>query len=93
MPNVTAFSQLVNALHPGATGRDLVSLLDGKAERTRVLHWAAGRRGTPQWAIDLLRAKLKRKHEHERAIANSLSAGPGKQAGTLNLLRYRARRA
>jgi hypothetical protein len=92
---VTPFAALVEVLHPGAGGRTIVKLLDGRAERTRVLHWKAGRRGTPQWAIDLLRRKLAERHAQELevdAIAAAAPPRPGLRAGAKNLAAYNARR-
>ena len=91
MASVTPFAQLIEALKPGATGKDIVALLDGKAERTRALHWRAGRRGSPQWAVDLLRSKLRQRHEQERAIADRQIVGPGSKAGARNLAVWQAR--
>ena len=88
----TPFAQTVEALRPGATGKDLVELLDGKAERTLALHWKAGRANPPQWAIDLLCDKLARRHAAERSAALQMKTGPGRKAGTRNLLAYMARR-
>lgn len=95
MQPATPFSQLANILHPGATGKDLVALLDGKANRTTALHWRSGRRGVPQWAIDTLRHKLRQRHEHERSIADQFESIPersGLRAGAKNLAAYLARR-
>lgn len=79
-------------LKPGATGSDMVALLDGKAGRTVALDWKAGRYGPPAWAIELLRDKLARRHELERAIANKAKPGPGLKAGARNLAAYLATR-
>ena len=95
MLHATPFSRLVEVLRPGATGRDLVELLDGKANRTTALHWRSGRRGVPQWAIEILRDKLRRRHERERLIADhiaTLPERPGLRAGAKNLAAYLARR-
>ena len=92
MAELTPFGALIEALKPGATGRDIVELLDGRAERTLALHWKAGRWLPPAWAVDLLRAKLERRHELERAIASQAKAGPGRKAGTRNIMAYNARR-
>jgi hypothetical protein len=95
LPADTPFAELAEVLHPGATGTDLAALLDGKAGRTVVLAWKAGRRGTPQWAIDLLREKLRQRHERERAISDKAAAAParpGLKAGAKNLAAYLARR-
>lgn len=89
----TPFAELVDILKPGATGSDMVALLDGRTQRTRTLDWKAGRYGPPAWAIDLLRAKLRQRHEKESAIAARAKPGPGLQAGAKNLAVYLARRA
>lgn len=89
----TPFAELINVLKPGATGADMVALLDGRAQRTRALDWKAGRYGPPAWAIDLLRAKLQQRHEKESAIAARAKPGPGLRAGAKNLAEYLARRS
>ncbi len=91
MRDATPFSQVVEILQPGATGRDLVELLDGRAQRTTALHWRSGRRGAPTWAIDLLRHKLRQRLELATAIGAQMKAGPGKKAGTRNIMAYMAR--
>jgi hypothetical protein len=80
-------------LKPGATGRDIAELLDHRAKRTRVLGWKAGRRGPPQWAIDLLVARLTARNARDLAIAAKVKAGPGLKAGARNLAAYRVRKA
>jgi len=92
MAHCTPFAALVETLRPGATGKDLVELLDGRAPRLNALHWRAGRAGPPAWAIDLLRDKLYQRHERERAIADKAKPGPGLRAGAKNLAAYLARR-
>jgi hypothetical protein len=91
--HVTPFAALVEAISPGAGGRTIVKLLDGRAERTCTLHWKAGRRGPPAWALDLLRSKLAAKHELERSIAAKAVAGPGIVAGAANLAKWRVEQA
>jgi hypothetical protein len=96
---VTTFKAGVDLLHPNATGRDLVTLLDGKAKRTAALNWYAGTRQPPQWACHLLASKI---NAHYRplqakldAIATQLEQAPerpGLKAGAINLARWRARR-
>ena len=92
MVQATPFAALIEAVHPGATGRHLVELLDRKAHRTTALDWRSGRRNPPQWAIDTLRAKLMARHERELAIIDGAKAGPTKRAGARNLATYLARR-
>ena len=90
----TIFFELVETLHPGATGKTLVDLLDGKAGRVQALHWYAGRRGVPRWAIDLLAAKVQaRASAIERTLEAARSAPEriGLSAGARNLAAWRAR--
>jgi hypothetical protein len=88
----TPFAELANVLKPGASGRDIAELLDNKVSRHLALHWKAGRSMPPAWAIDLLRGKLARRHEQERAIADKAKPGPGLKAGARNLAAYLAAR-
>lgn len=92
---MSPFRQAVDCLHPGATGRDLVELLDGRAKRNAALHWYAGRNNPPPWALQLLAAKLRASAEPLRAIARDLERipeRPGLRAGAKNLAAYLARR-
>jgi hypothetical protein len=91
---LTLFAELVNALHPGAGGRTIVKLLDGKARRTTILDWRSGRRGTPQWALDLLAAKLRAQGIERLTLAERASRAPprpGLSAGAKNLAAWKAR--
>lgn len=95
MQAVTAFSRAVEILKPGATGRDIAALLNHRAERTLTLHWKAGRRRPPPWALHLLAAKIRASAEERRSIAEELEAlpeRPGLKAGARNLAEYLARR-
>ena len=92
---VTPLFELANILRPGATGKDLVELLDGRAERTQALHWRAGRRGTPTWALQLLADKIERDARERLEQANRARQAkerPGLKAGALNLAKWKARR-
>lgn len=96
LADATHFAQLLEVLHPGATGKAIVALLDGKANRTTALAWRSGRRGTPQWVIDLLADKVRRRQEIETQIverAKQAPPRPGRKAGAINLARYRQRSA
>ena len=86
------FAELVEVLKPGATGSDIAKMLDGKANRRRALHWKAGRAKPPAWACDMLKEKLRQRHERERKIADRLEPGPGLKAGARNLAEYLARK-
>lgn len=43
--------------------RAMLEALDNQATWGQIKHWRAGRRQVPQWAIDLLKRKLARRHE------------------------------
>ena len=93
MPDVTLFRSAVESLKPGATGTDMVALLDGKVKRTTALEWKAGRKHAPQWALHLLAQKIERETAPRMDLAARLKAAPeriGKRAGAINLARYRA---
>lgn len=93
MKPATPLFELANTLRPGATGKDLVELLDGKVERTVALHWRSGRRGTPAWALQLLADKIERDARERLERANRLrqtKERPGLKAGALNLRKYHA---
>jgi hypothetical protein len=93
---LTAFPLAVEALLPGATGSQIAALLDHKAKRTTVLQWVAGRHPAPRWAMDILAAKHRARAAMHLAIAETADKakpGPGKKAGTRNLLKWKAERA
>lgn len=92
---VTPLAQLANILKPGATGTDLVTMLDDKVERTLALHWRSGRRGTPRWALELLAAKIQARASAMQQVAESIRSvpdRPGLSAGAKNLAAWHARR-
>jgi hypothetical protein len=91
----TPFAELLNVLHPGATGKAIVEILDGKTNRTTALHWRSGRRRAPKWVIALLADKLRQRQAREAAIADRAIRAPerpGLKAGAKNLAAYLARR-
>ena len=92
---LTPFAELAYTLNPGATGKDIVQLLDGRAERTLTLHWRAGRAHAPSWALQLLADKIEREARERLAIADRLRQTKerlGLSAGALNLRKYHASR-
>lgn len=96
MIDVPVFRRAIDALQVKTTGRDLVTLLDGRAKRTAALHWYAGRRAAPKWVLDLLAVKLRAKATKPATIAAELERLPprlGQRAGAKNLAAYLARRA
>ncbi len=95
MNAVTPFARAAQTLRPGATGRDLVQLLDGRAKRSVALHWYAGRRQAPQWSLQLLAAKIRQQIAEPAKLATELETAPerlGIRAGANNIQRWRARR-
>lgn len=95
MQIVTPFARAIEALEPGAGGRAISKLLDGRATRHAALNWKAGRRAAPKWALDLLAVKLRAKAAKPVTIAAELERIPprlGQRAGAKNLAEYLARR-
>jgi len=91
----TLFAEAVEALQPGAGGRAIVKLLNGKAKRTSVLDWRSGRRQAPQWALRSLADQHRALANYHAALADQLDAQkerPGLSAGALNLAKWRARK-
>lgn len=91
--DTTTFSRAVTALQPGATGSDLVRLLNGKAKRTTALDWLAGRYHAPAWALHMLADALEHRTSKQQMIINEIrqtKERPGKRAGALNLAKYLA---
>lgn len=91
MADITLFSRAIEALQPGASGRDMSALLDGKASRHAALNWKAGRCHAPQWALDILADKIEARFAIVLHQIKTAKPRPGKQAGAINLARYRAR--
>jgi hypothetical protein len=86
----TPFARIVDRIKPGATGRDIVELLDGRVQRTVALNWRSGRRAPPQWAIDRLRQRWQAIEQAAAADLAQLRPGPGLKAGARNLAAWRA---
>jgi len=92
---VTLFARAIETLQPGAGGRSIAKLLDGRVSRHCALNWKAGRRQAPKWALDILAAKIRAHTTNPLAIAAELEATPerlGLKAGAINLARWRAHR-
>lgn len=71
---------------------DLVALFHGKANRTTIANWKAGRHPPPQWAIDRLHQIAGQLESDLRADLDKLKPGPGLKAGARNLAAYLAAR-
>jgi len=72
--------------------RDPVSFFDHRADRTTIANWKAGRHPPPAWAVDRLRLRWQELETHGRAILQRIPKGPGRKAGTRNIMAWRARR-
>jgi hypothetical protein len=95
---VPAFSLAVEQLLPGATGSQIAALLDHRTSRELANHWKAGRRTPAPWALDILERKVRDRANAlqstlERLRVAKAKPGPGKKAGTRNLLKWKAERA
>lgn len=92
---LTAFRAAVETLKPGATGSDMVRLLDHRVKRTTALEWKAGRVHAPRWALELLAAKILADAVPKIKVARQLQEmpeRPGLKAGARNLAVYLANR-
>jgi hypothetical protein len=93
LPHETAFSRALEIVAPRASGRQLVPLFDGKANRTTILNWRNGRRAVPHWAIEILRhihATKGAELDNHLREATQKETGPGKRAGAINIKRWNA---
>ena len=89
----TLFSELVNALQPGAGGRAIATMLGNKVDRTTALGWRRGHRAAPKWALHMLADELERRARAQLAIASRAhneKERVGMSAGALNLRKYHA---
>lgn len=69
---------------------DLVEVFNGRANRTTIANWKAGRHPPPQWAIDRLRQLADEFVGDMQADLDKLKPGPGLKAGARNLAAYLA---
>ena len=83
-----AIDRAIRTLAPNDRPQTLVDLFDGRANYHTIRSWRRGQVGTPQWALDLISAKL----EGPLAALKREKAGPGIKAGFGNLGAYRAAR-
>jgi len=87
------FRAAMSRLAPGCGSRRLVPWFDGRATPPQIADWLSGRRNVPQWAIDLINAKLAARYESERQATAQIKTGPGSaKAGAYALARWRASR-
>jgi len=71
---------------------DPVAFFGRRADRTTIAHWKAARRTVPEWARDALRSRWRALELEAARDLDALPAGPGKKAGTRNIMAYNARR-
>ena len=88
LPEQTAFAVAVERIGK----RNLVELFEGRANRTTIANWKAGRHPAPQWAIDRLQQEWQAIDTATREALSRIPLGPTKRAGALNIQRYNARR-
>jgi len=91
----TLFLEAIETLQPGAGGRAIVELLDGRVQRCTALDWKAGRTHAPKWALELLADKIEARLQPPASTVRRLRQTkdrPGKKAGAINLARWLASR-
>ena len=72
--------------------RDLKALFANRVASTTISNWRAGRRAMPAWAIDRIRQRWHQLESEARADLAQMKTGPGKKAGTRNIMAWNARR-
>lgn len=87
-----AFSAAIDQLYPHASGRQLISLFEGKVAHSTIVNWRAGRRGIPRWAIDRVRVELRQRFEPLDHALEHAKERLGLKAGALNLAKWKARK-
>ena len=88
MSEQTPFAMMLDL----ARVKDPVSFFDGRANRTTIANWKAGRHPAPQWAIDRLHQSWQELETIGRHTLQQIKTGPGRKAGTRNIMAYMARR-
>lgn len=71
---------------------DPTAFFAGRVHRTTIANWKAGRHPVPQWAIDALRQRWQELDTIAHQKIARIKAGPGRKAGTRNIMAYLARR-
>ena len=82
---VPPIARVIRSLVPSGRYCDMVALFDGRAPIETIRKWRQGRRAPPQWAIEILRARI----NALQADANAITSGPGKSA--MPLMAWHAR--
>lgn len=95
-PSLTAaqkIDQAVNLLMPGARRKALAALVDSRVHWETVRAWRDGRNRPPQWALDLINAKLMAHGARYLELANTPAPAFNRKGAIENLNRYRAAQA
>lgn len=80
--------RVIRLLAPNDRPETIRALFDGRASHHTIRDWRRGKAPAPQWALDLLGAKL----SAPLASLQKEKAGPGIKAGFGNLNAWRAAR-
>ena len=86
----------IRLLLPRPTIAGLVELFDSRVTYDAIKSWRQERRNTPQWAIDLLAAKIQARADYLAHGARRIAAiipGPGRIAAAANIRAWNERRA
>lgn len=67
-------------------------LFGNRVHKSTISNWIAGRYAPAQWAVDRVQQEILRQNAEAAAIAEAAKAGPGRKAGTRNIMAYNARR-
>jgi hypothetical protein len=87
-PPKTPFAEMLELVRV----TDPVAFFQYRADRTTIANWKAGRAPAPQWAIERLRQHWNDLTTHGIRTLQSIRIGPGRKAGTKNIMAYNARR-
>ena len=79
--NAVLLDRLINQLCPGARGKDLLVLFQHRTTKQKICDWRKGRRWPPAWALDILRAELKRQQDEAKELFRQIPVGPGRLSG------------
>jgi hypothetical protein len=98
LPGSHDFRLGLAALVPhGASVKAFLAVFDGRASMSAINHWRYGTRHAPQWARELLAAKLEAAYRNTHPLdlaarLRQMPAGPGLAAGARNLAEWKARK-
>ncbi len=87
---------VIRWLVPSGSHSAIEALFDHRAPFSCIREWRRGRTGVPEWARDILAAKVLAQAEHYAHRAQRIAAiipGPGRIAAAPNILAWNERRA